>query len=144
SGRVFSCLATRGKGARVMSAKKHSGSCHCGAVRFEVEVDATAASRCNCSVCTKTGVLGTIVKPDALRVLSGEAGLGTYEGGPKISKRFFCTRCGVHCFARGHLAEVGGDYASINVSCLDDVELADVKVTYWDGRHDNWQAGKRE
>jgi hypothetical protein len=126
-----------------MSAKKHPGSCHCGAVRFEVEIDASAASRCNCSVCTKTGVLGSIVKPAALRVLSGEDSLSTYEWGARISKRFFCKHCGVQCFGRGHLAEVGGDYASINVNCLDDVELRDVKVTYWDGRHDNWQAGQR-
>jgi hypothetical protein len=126
-----------------MSAKKHVGSCHCGAVRFEVDVDASAASRCNCTACTKTGVLSTLVKPDALRVLKGEGDLGTYEWGPKISKRFFCRHCGVHCFARGHLAQVGGDYASVNFNCLDVVELSAVEVTYWDGRHDNWMAGKR-
>jgi hypothetical protein len=127
----------------VMGAKKHVGSCHCGAVRFEVEIDSGAASRCNCTACTKTGVLSAIAKPEALRVLAGEGDLGMYEWGAKISKRFFCKCCGVHCFARGHLAEVGGDYVSINFNCLDDVELSDVNVTYWDGRHDNWQAGRR-
>lgn len=121
----------------------HLGSCHCGAVRFEVHVDAGAASRCNCSVCAKIGALGTIVKPAAFVLRSGEGDLGVYEWGARIAKRFFCNRCGVHCFARGHLAELGGDYVSINVNCLDDVELGDVRVTYWDGRHDNWQAGTR-
>jgi hypothetical protein len=123
--------------------KRHAGSCHCGSVRFEVEIDASAASRCNCSACTKTGVTGSIVKPDAFRLVAGEDSLGVYEWGAKISKRFFCTHCGVHCFARGHLAEVGGDYVSVNFNALDGVELSALKLAFWDGRHDNWQAGTR-
>ncbi|MCL2449533.1 MAG: GFA family protein [Polyangiaceae bacterium] len=124
--------------------QKHAGSCHCGAVRFEVTLDATRASRCNCTACTKTGVTGSAVKPDAFTLLSSENALGTYEWGRKTVRRFFCKHCGVHCFGRGHLAEMGGDYVSINVSCLDDVELSGLAVTYWDGRHDNWLAGTRE
>jgi hypothetical protein len=124
--------------------KQHRGSCHCGAVRFEVDIDVSRGSRCNCSVCTKTGVTGGIVKPSAFALIAGEESLGTYEWGAKISKRFFCKRCGVHCFGRGHLDEVGGDYVSVNLSCLDDVELTETKLTYWDGRHNNWQAGTRD
>jgi hypothetical protein len=123
--------------------KKHQGSCHCGAVRYEAEIDAGSASRCNCSTCTKTGVTGGIVKPSSFVLVAGEDHLGVYEWGPKISRRFFCKRCGVHCFARGHLAEVGGDYVSVNYNTLDEVELSALKLTYWDGRHDNWQAGTR-
>jgi hypothetical protein len=123
--------------------RKHPGSCHCGAVRFEVTVDASSASRCNCSICNKVGQLGAIVKPAAFTLLGGEESLSAYEWGGKISKRFFCKHCGIHCFARGHLAEVGGDYVSVNFLCLDDVDPADVRVTHWDGRHNNWQAGMR-
>lgn len=123
--------------------KKHAGSCHCGAVRFSVEVDATKGSRCNCSVCTKTSVLSSIVKPNAFTLATPAGELGSYAWGAKISTRFFCKVCGVHCFGRGHLAEVGGDYVSVNLACLDDVDPSGVHVTYWDGRHDNWQAGPR-
>jgi len=49
----------------------------------------------------------------------------------------------VTCFGRGHLAELGGDFVSINLNCLDGVELSELKVMYWDGRHDNW-AGARD
>jgi hypothetical protein len=125
------------------NAKTHQGSCHCGAVRFEVDVDAAKGSRCNCSICAKVGQTGTSVKPDAFKLLAGEDSLGVYEWGPKISKRFFCKNCGIHCFGRGHLAELGGDYVSVNLNCLDDAELADMQVTFWDGRHNNWQAGTR-
>ena len=123
---------------------KHTGSCHCGTVRFEVELDASSAGRCNCSACTKTGVTGGIVKPAAFKLLSGESSLSMYEWGPKISKRYFCKHCGVHCFARGHLKEVGGDYVSVNYNVLDGVELSALELNYWDGRHDNWQAGTRK
>ena len=37
--------------------RKHAGSCHCGTVKFEIEVDATSGMRCNCTVCTKVGLL---------------------------------------------------------------------------------------
>lgn len=123
---------------------KHGGSCHCGAVRFEVDIDASAGGRCNCSVCTKLSPIGGIVKPGAFTLLSDESKLRSYEWGAKISKRYFCGECGVYCFGKGHLAEVGGDYVSVNLNTLDDVDPSQVKITYWDGRHDNWQAGPRE
>lgn len=118
------------------------GSCHCGSVRFEVEADpAQGASRCNCSVCTKLGALGSIVKPKAFKLLTPESELGVYEWGAKVSTRFFCKKCGTHCFGRGHLAEVGGDYVSFSYNAVDDFELKQLSVVYWDGRHNNWQAG---
>jgi len=49
----------------------------------------------------------------------------------------------VHCFGRGYLAEVGGDFVSVNYNCLDDVDPASLDITYWDGRHNNWYAGTR-
>ncbi len=122
--------------------KTHPGSCHCGAVRFEVDLDLSrGASGCNCSVCQKLGIVGTHCKPGQLRVLAGESNLAVYEWGGRIAKRYFCRTCGAHPFARGHLAQLGGDYASVNVNCLDDVDPSTITVGYWDGRHDNWQAG---
>lgn len=129
--------------ANTSAAKSYVGTCHCGKVRFEVEIDIAGASRCNCSICTKTSVTGGIVKPDAFRLVSGEEHLSSYEWASKMSKRFFCKECGVHCFGRGHLAQLGGDFVSININTLDDVELTDLKVVYWDGRHNNWEAGPR-
>lgn len=127
------------------SKAKQKGSCHCGAVRFEVELDVGAgASRCNCSICTKVSSLTTSVKPAAFTLLAGEDALGKYEWGGKTGQRYFCKTCGVHCFGRGHLKELGGDFVSVNFNCFDDLELSTVKTTYWDGRHDNWYAGTRD
>src|SRR3954470_5227010 len=95
---------SQGSGAR-----QHQGSCHCGAVRFAVELDtSTGASMCNCTICTKIGMVGAMVKPGAFSLLAGEESLSEYQWGAKISQRFFCKHCGIHCFGRGHLAEIGG------------------------------------
>ncbi len=124
--------------------KKRLGTCHCGDVRFEVEIDATAGSRCNCSICTKTSVTGGVVKPAAFKLLSDESKLSMYEWASKMSQRYFCKRCGVHCFGRGHLEQLGGDFVSVNLNCIDDIDLRDVSLVFWDGRHNNWQAGPRK
>ena len=125
--------------------QKHSGGCHCGAVRFEALFDSNEpGTRCNCSICTKTAATGKIVKPDAFTLLSGQEHLGTYEWGAKISKRYFCKVCGIHCYGQGFLAEVGGDFVSINLNCVDDVDPNRIPLIHWDGRNDNWQAGPRE
>ena len=39
---------------------------------------------------------------------------------------------------------LGGDFVSVNLNCLDSFDPATVKTIYWDGRHDNWQAGPRD
>jgi hypothetical protein len=123
---------------------KHRGSCHCGAVRFEVALDlAGGLSRCNCTICTKIGSTGTCVKPEAFTLLAGADNLGVYAWGGNISIRHFCKTCGIHTFSRGHLAELGGDFVGINGNCLDEIDVGQLKISYWDGRHNNWYAGMR-
>lgn len=121
------------------------GSCHCGALRFEVSLDPSGgATMCNCSICTKLGGRNAITKPEAFVATQGETLAGTYAWGGKTGTRYFCKTCGVHCYGRGYLEEVGGAYVSVNLNCLDDLELAGLPVKHWDGRHDNWMAGPRE
>ncbi|AKT40461.1 GFA family protein [Chondromyces crocatus] len=121
------------------------GSCHCGLVRFEVDHDPTAeATGCNCVNCTKVGVAGLIVNPAAFRLVQGEDALGMYTWGASGMRRYFCNHCGVHGFVRGNVAELGGEYVSVSLHSIDGVEITEVKVAHWDGRHDNWQAGPRE
>ncbi|MEZ4449581.1 MAG: GFA family protein [Nannocystaceae bacterium] len=124
------------------------GSCHCGAVRFEVDLDLAAGTgKCNCTFCTKTRHWGMIVKPEALRVSAGEEALRDYQHGYRCMHLTFCGTCGVRPFARGHLDVLGGDLCSINLACLDDLDparLAEAPVTYYDGRHDRWDQAPAE
>lgn len=123
----------------------HEGSCHCGAVRFAVRVDLSqGASRCNCSICVRIAQLGVLVKPEAFALTAGAEALSYYEWGMKVAKRYFCSRCGIHCFGRGNLPELGGEFVSVNLNCLEGIDPAELKVGYWDGRHNNWEAGMRD
>lgn len=122
--------------------KTHQGSCHCGAVRFEAELDLAAGTgKCNCSICTKKRSWGVIVKPAAFRLLSGKDDLADYQFGTKSGHHRFCKTCGCAPFGDGHVAEIGGDYVGIAVNCLDDVsdeEWAAAAVHYANGRDNAW------
>jgi hypothetical protein len=121
-----------------------TGSCHCGAVRFQLQLEpGFQAGRCNCSICMKVAQTGVIVKPSAFKLLSGEESITKYAWGAKISARHFCKHCGVHCFGAGHLKELGGDFVSANLNCLEDFDVNALPLIHWDGRHDNWMAGPR-
>ncbi|HEY3500358.1 MAG TPA: GFA family protein [Polyangiaceae bacterium] len=124
--------------------RKFSGHCHCGAVRFEVELPTELrGSRCNCSICTRTAVTSAIVKPEAFELREGAAQLGAYAWGARISTRYFCKECGVHCYGKGFLEAVGGDYVAVNLNCVEGIDVGELEVMHWDGRNDNWQAGPR-
>lgn len=118
------------------------GSCHCGAVRFEADLDLAAGSgKCNCSICTKTRNWSLTIRPDAFRLLAGKDELVDYTFGTHSSHHPFCRRCGVRSFGYGHVEEIGGDYVSVKLACLDDTdpaELGGVPVKYFDGRNDTW------
>jgi hypothetical protein len=118
---------------------KISGSCHCGAVRFEAEVpQAVEVLDCNCSICAKTGFRHLIVPHGDFRLVAGEAALVSYRFGTGAANHLFCGTCGVKCFyqPRSH-----PEAWSVNLNALDDVLGLAVTAAPFDGR--NWEAAAK-
>jgi len=122
--------------------KTYHGSCHCGAVTFEAEIDLTKSTyRCNCSICRRTRFWPAVVKPERFRLLTGEADLTQYLFHTRKNQHYFCKHCGVRAFGVGTETPIGKMYG-VNMGCLDEIsdeELAKVPITYVDGRNDRWQ-----
>ncbi len=57
----------------------YSGSCHCGAVRFEVNADLDHVRVCDCSICRRRGASIHRVEEQDLRLLSPLENLMLYE-----------------------------------------------------------------
>lgn len=116
--------------------KTYTGGCHCGAVRFAVDTELTRVTVCNCSICTKKGVLLHRVAPERFRLLSGEDALQLYQFNTKTARHFFCRHCGIHSF---HRPRADPNLYNVNVNCLDDFDLEAEQPEFrkFDGK--NWE-----
>jgi hypothetical protein len=128
-----------------MSVKTHKGSCHCGAVHYEADIDLSKGTvRCNCSICMKARAWFTFVGAQQFRLLSGESSLSDYRWTPPgrpapfLTYRF-CKTCGIRILGTGEAEFMGGRFYAVAVTTLDDVdadELAAAPIKFIDGRHD--------
>jgi hypothetical protein len=98
-----------------------AGTCHCGAVRFEVDLEDGLSNlrRCNCSLCRRKGAIMASVPVDRLRVTAGADRLTLYQWNTRTARHYFCSVCGIytHHQRRSNPLEYG-----FNVACLDGVD----------------------
>ncbi len=123
--------------------KTYRGSCHCGAVRIEADMDISAGTG-KCKLHD--------LREDAALVGGGEArgfppdrrrrGVDGLSRRNPVAHHFFCSQCGVRPFERIDAPNMTDEtYYNINVACLDGVdidELVSAPVTYCDGLNNNW------
>jgi hypothetical protein len=86
----------------------YRGSCHCGAVRFEADLDLTQPTyRCNCSICRRTRFWPAVAREDGFRLLSGQEVLTQYLFNKRRNEHWFCRVCGVRAFGVGNDTPIG-------------------------------------
>ncbi len=117
--------------------RTYGGSCRCGAIRFEADLDlAQGTTQCNCTFCWTTQWWGVNAPPPTFRLIVSGPSHDPLESDAVQRRR--CVQCGVVPFGHGNIPEIGGEFYAINVNCLDGVELEGVPVRYLDGLHDTW------
>ncbi|CAN7311213.1 GFA family protein [Massilia sp. LjRoot122] len=127
--------------------KTYHGSCHCGSVRFEADIDLGAGTiKCNCTICSKMRFWAAQVPSHAFRLLAGAETLREYRYHTRRDAHYFCGNCGINTFSTGDSPSLGAFHAVVLAS-LDDLppeELIAAPVRYLDGRNDNWTTPPRE
>jgi hypothetical protein len=104
-------------------------------VRFRVTAELDRLLDCNCSMCTKKGIVHLIVPRERFELVSGADALATYEFNTRVAKHHFCRHCGIHSF---YVPRSDPDRIDVNVRCLDDVDPRALETEPFDGRH--WEA----
>ena len=130
-----------------MTMKHYRGGCHCGAVRYEAEIDLTqGTNRCNCSLCSMARAWFCFVPSARFRVVAGEESMSEYRWTPPgrpasfLSYRF-CSHCGVRLYATGELEALGGKFYAVHVPTIQGAdldELAAAPLNLIDGAHDRF------
>jgi hypothetical protein len=124
----------------------YSGGCHCGAVRYEVDLDLSQGTlKCNCSICGKARAWLAFAGSSDFRLQRGADALGEYLFGSKNINHQFCKTCGIKSFGRARTPD--GEGVAIMVSCLENIpaaELAALPVIYVDGLHDDFKSPPAE
>jgi hypothetical protein len=115
-----------------------SGGCHCGRVRFEVEVpEKVTVHRCNCSICQKSGYLHLIVAASHFKLLQGEDSLEDYRFHTGAAHHLFCRTCGIKSY---YIPRSHPDSFSVNLNCIELAGGVDVTVEEFNGR--NWSRNR--
>jgi len=115
-----------------MTDTTHTGGCHCGAVRFEVDAPSPLhVLDCNCSMCTMTGFLHLIVPRERFRLLRGDDVIVEYRFNTGTARHLFCGRCGIKSF---YVPRSHPDGYSVNARCLHGVSLDALRITPFDDR----------
>jgi len=114
----------------------YHGSCHCGAVSYEVDADLSQLSDCNCSICRKKASVHHGVPEERFRLLTGADSLRAYRFNKKIATHYFCQNCGIHTFSHPRTAP---EKFNVNIRTLDDFDLrtAEYEMRHFDGQ--NWE-----
>jgi hypothetical protein len=124
-----------------MSDAERAGTCHCGRVRFVVELPTRWCAHCHCHDCRGAHGAAFVtwfgVPRAQFRVVSGEAELVRYASSD-AARRSFCRHCGTTMLFEG---ERWPDEVHVALACMrDPIDREPRANAYWD-RHVPWLEG---
>jgi hypothetical protein len=103
----------------------YRGSCHCGAVQFQIETDFPELTTCDCSICSKRNAVMVKVHESKFTLLRGEQSLCEYRFHTRTARHYFCRVCGIYPF---HRKRVTPDFFGVNVFCLENFDPTGIPV----------------
>ncbi|MEO0368120.1 MAG: GFA family protein [Pseudomonadota bacterium] len=100
--------------------RKHKASCHCGAVKMELDLPhgLVDVRRCDCSICRRRGAIAASVSLSGINILEGQEFLKLYQFNTKTAKHYFCSNCGIYTH---HQRRSNPKEFSFNVACLEGI-----------------------
>jgi hypothetical protein len=106
-------------------------SCHCGAIRFEVETPPPDVNDCNCSVCRRHGALWGYYQRPQVRFAADNGQTDAYIWGDRMLALHRCRACGIisHWIATDPAYERMG----VNARLMPPEVLAAIPVRHSDG-----------
>lgn len=109
----------------------YSGSCHCGAIRCEIDTKIENIYTCDCSLCSRKSAPMTTVHESRFKLLAGEDKLSLYQWNARIAKHYFCSVCGIYPF---HRKRSMPDHYGINVRCLENFDASGIPIRAAEGK----------
>lgn len=110
-----------------------TGSCLCGAVRFEISWPEKVTS-CNCSACRRYAGLWAYAPPATARIIAEEGATIAYARGERSLAFHTCATCG----ATTHWASLIDTKIAVNLRLADDPSVLEaIPVRHFDGA-DTW------
>ncbi|MEM7445446.1 MAG: GFA family protein [Pseudomonadota bacterium] len=109
----------------------HKGSCHCGAIMFEIDAEIVEFTTCDCSLCAMRNAVMTRVHESQLTILQGDDRLTLYRWNTGVARHYFCRDCGIYIF---HRKRAMPDHYGVNAFCLHDLDRSRIPVRATDGK----------
>ena len=111
------------------------GTCHCGAVEWQLDGDAGSITACNCTVCRRYGALWAYDWEGERIRLSGNTSVYTRkELADPFLEFHFCPNCAcVVAWRALRTDEDGRKRMGVNVRLASPEEVADLLIDHFDG-----------
>lgn len=110
------------------------GSCHCGAVTFEIADTPSQLVSYTCSICRRLATLWAYSPPLKINLNAPEGATLTYVYGDKELRFHTCNTCG----CTTHWSAIGSERFSVNMRLVDPADIEKIPIRHFDGA-DSWE-----